>query len=172
MRTSSPCFNLAKKLGNPWRGWDSMASTRGLASSGGRVLARGAATLEPAQVMNRAAARWNRCVFTSHTKPEQHHVAVAHHVVAAFDAVVASLARMAHGALFDQVLPVHRLGFDETALEIGVHGPGGFHGGCTGGDGPGADLFVVERKEGPEPKDMIGAVDQRVGAGFLHAQLL
>src|SRR5208282_2293888 len=63
MRTSFPCLSLAKKLGNPWRGWDSTASTLGLARSGGKVLARGAATMEPAHVINRAGARLNGCVF-------------------------------------------------------------------------------------------------------------
>src|ERR1035441_3378187 len=96
MRTSFPCFSLAKKLGNPWRGWDSTASTLGLASSGGRVLASGAATMEPAQVMNRAAARRNECVFTSHIKPKQQHIAVPHDVVAPLDAVMPRLARVAN----------------------------------------------------------------------------
>src|SRR5664279_3040331 len=140
MRTSFPCFSLAKKLGNPWRGWDSPASTLGLASSGGRVLASGAATMEPAQVMNRAAARWNGCVFTSNTKLEKQHVAVPHDVVASLDAVMPRLARVADGAPLDQVLPVDGLGFDEAALEISVNRACRFHRRRARGNRPRADL--------------------------------
>ena len=46
---------------------------------------------------------------SSHTKPEEQHVAVADDVVAAFDAVVAGFAGVAHRAFFDQVLASSRL---------------------------------------------------------------
>src|SRR5437667_411392 len=51
---------------------------------------------------------------------EEKHVAFSNDVVAAFDAVMAGFARAGHRTQSNQILPIHRFGFDESAFEIAV----------------------------------------------------
>src|SRR5512146_1562743 len=78
----------------------------------------------------------------SDVEPEQEHVAIAHDVVAAFNAVVSGFPGMGDGTLFEQVLAVDGFGFDEASLEVSVNGAGGFDRRIAGVDGPGADFLL------------------------------
>src|SRR5262249_42627895 len=71
-------------------------------------------------------------------KFEQQHVTIAHDVIAAFNAVMAGLARVADGTALRQVLPAHGLRLDESAFEIGVNRPGSPRGGVAAVNRPGA----------------------------------
>ena len=55
-----------------------------------------------------------------HIKPEQHHVAVLHHIVLALGAHLALLSRARKAAAFQKRLPFDDLGADEPLFKIGV----------------------------------------------------
>ena len=56
--------------------------------------------------------------FLSYVKPEQHHVAILHHIFLAFAADEALLFCRGHRAVGDQILIRNHLSADEAALKI------------------------------------------------------
>src|SRR6266700_3213526 len=71
-------------------------------------------------------------------KPEMEHISVPHHILLAFHAIEALLARAGDGPAAHQVLVGNSFSFDEAALKVGVNDSGGVRGGFAGVDGPGA----------------------------------
>jgi hypothetical protein len=103
---------------------------------------------------------------------EEEHIAISDFIVAAFDPVVAGFAGMGDGAALDEIVAVDGFGLDEAFFEVGVDGAGGAGGGGAGTDGPGADFLVVEREEGAQAEESIGAVDQGLDPRFRDLQFL
>ena len=64
------------------------------------------------------------------------------------------------------------LGFDKAAFEIGVDRACGPGGGLASVNRPRAHFFFVEREEGPEPKQLVSAVNERRDTAFLDPKLL
>src|SRR5262249_41145408 len=85
----------------------------------------------------------------SDVEAEQQHVAIAHNIIAALDAVMARFPRMAHAAGFHQIIKVDRFRLDEPTLEIGVDRARRLNGGLTPVHCPGAHFLFIEGKEGP-----------------------
>src|SRR5699024_10246994 len=88
----------------------------------------------------------------SYVKPELHHVAVAHDVVFAFHAHPAGRLRRVHGAGCHQFVKRNDLGFDETALEVGMDDAGSLGGRRSLGNRPCPCCLRTGRQGGLKPK--------------------
>src|SRR5437016_9104700 len=106
----------------------------------------------------------------SYADLEQHNVAVTEDVITSLNSVMSRFARAGHRTEFDEVFPVHRFGFDESAFEVSMNRAGGFHGGVPGMNGPGANFFIIESEKGPQAEQGIGAVDKGIHSRFGQAE--
>ena len=86
-------------------------------------------------------------------KPEMHDVAVGDHVVLAFEAEPAGIARAGLAAELDVVVIGDGLGADEAVLEIGMDDAGRLRRPGAAGDGPGARLLRTRGEEGDEVEE-------------------
>ena len=79
---------------------------------------------------------------------------------------------MTNRAALHQIIPVYRLGLDESAFKVGVNGASGLHGRVAGVNCPGTDLFFVEGEKRPQAEHVIRGPNELAGAGFGHAEFL
>src|ERR1017187_3757937 len=82
---------------------------------------------------------------------ELDYVAIAHHVVLAFDADLARSAGRGHRPRGDEILVGHDFGLDEATLEIGVDHACRLRRRGAHRDRPGSRLLRAGREEGRQP---------------------
>mmetsp|Transcript_99440 Transcript_99440/g.284382 ORF Transcript_99440/g.284382 Transcript_99440/m.284382 type:complete len:449 (+) Transcript_99440:93-1439(+) len=94
---------------------------------------------------------------------EEHHVAILHHVVAALLPVLARVLAAGHTGPAPterlEVLEGARLGFDKTALEVGVDNARGSGGQSAFVDGPRPNLRVARREVINHVQDLVAGFD-------------
>lgn len=88
-----------------------------------------------------------KCQFDLDVEFEFYHIAVLHDVGFAFGTELAGGFDGLFGAELFEIIEITNTGCDEAALEVGMDGAGGFGGGGTLLDGPGAAFFLAGGEE-------------------------
>src|ERR1700726_2838530 len=91
--------------------------------------------------------RCSPAMTTSDIESHVDDVAVAHHVVAALQPLLAAFAQHRVGTRVEQLLGAGHLGADETARDVGVDARRGVEGGLALAEVPGAHLGIARGEE-------------------------
>src|SRR5207245_8727248 len=107
-----------------------------------------------------------------YAEAEMDHVAGAHPVVLALEAQLPRLLGTLLATVRDEIIVRRHLGADEAALEIGVDDGCGLRRGCTGRDGPGANLLRPGGKVRLQTEQAVRGADHAVQARLVHSHAL
>jgi hypothetical protein len=98
-----------------------------------------------------------------------HHIAFAHHVVAAFEAHLAGFLGALFAVVGDEVVIGNGLGADEAFFEVAVYDAGGLGRRPAFLDGPGAGFFRADSEVRLQTEQIVSRVDQLDESGLLQA---
>ncbi len=111
-------------------------------------------------MIDRLPCAFSPVVRFLHVEAEFHYVAVLHHIVLAFDAKFAGLARLGFGAQRHELLKRDGLSSDESALEITMDHSGSRRCLVAGADCPRSRLLGASCKVGSKTEKVINRADE------------